>query len=225
MERPNCIALAFDSSGVTARCTGVILAGGLAARYGGAPKGLVSVGGRRIIDRVADALRDVTDELLLIANVPNAASWLPGVRVAADVLPAHGSLGGIHAALVHAGGNVLVAAWDMPFVPATLLGALRALGDNADVVVPESGSRRGLEPLCAFYAPPCIPAIERRLAGGDRRVISFFDDVRTRRLSADEVVRFGDPNVLFLNVNSPEDLVLAEAHATTTDGGHRRSQA
>ncbi len=50
------------------RCTGVILAGGEATRYDGRPKGLESVGGLRIIDRVAAALGEVTDDLLLIAN-------------------------------------------------------------------------------------------------------------------------------------------------------------
>ena len=37
------------------RCTGAILAGGRAVRMGGKPKGLELVGGRRILDRVADA--------------------------------------------------------------------------------------------------------------------------------------------------------------------------
>ena len=43
------------------RCTGVVLAGGLATRYGGRPKGLEHVEGVRIIDRVAAALRAVAE--------------------------------------------------------------------------------------------------------------------------------------------------------------------
>ena len=205
--------------------TGVILAGGLASRYGGRAKGLESVGGRRIVDRVAAALAHAADELLLIANDPRAEEWLPGVRRAADVRADAGSLGGIHAALVHAGGPALVVAWDMPFVAAPLLRALRDLGRDADAVVPESDSKRGLEPLCAFYGPACIPAIERRLDAGDRRVVAFYDDVRLRRLDAAAVARFGDPALLFLNVNTPAELALAEAHAPTTDGGRRRQEA
>jgi molybdopterin-guanine dinucleotide biosynthesis protein A len=207
------------------RVTGVVLAGGLATRYDGRAKGLERVGGRRILDRVAAALADASDELLLVANDPAAAEWLPGVRVAADVRPRAGSLGGIHAALVHAGGPALVVAWDMPFVTAPLLRALRERGDDADAVVPESDSKRGLEPLCAFYGPGCVPAIERRLDAGDRRVIAFYDDVRLRRLDAEAVAHFGDPALLFLNVNSPAELALAEAHASTTDGGRRRQEA
>jgi molybdopterin-guanine dinucleotide biosynthesis protein A len=206
-------------------CTGVILAGGQALRYGGVPKGLERVHGVRIIDRVAAALREATEDLLLIANDPDAGSWLSDVRVAADVLPGTGSLGGIHAALVHAGGPALVVAWDMPFVPGALLSALRAAGTDADAAVPESDSRRGLEPLCAYYSPACIAPIERRLAQGDRRVIAFYDDVRMVRLSAADVARHGDPAAIFMNINTPGDLTLAEQHVPTTDGGRHRQEA
>ncbi len=205
-------------------CTGVILAGGNASRYGGAPKGLERVGGHRIIDRVRDSLAGAADDLLLIANDPAAADWLPGVRRAGDVRPGLGSLGGIHAALVHAAGPVLVVAWDMPFVPVPLLVALRSAGADADVAVPESGSRRGLEPLCAYYGPACLPAIERRLDADDRRVIGFFDDVRVARVAADVVARFGDPSIIFMNVNTPDELGMAEEHASAPDGRGDRQE-
>lgn len=210
---------------MSAKCTGVILAGGAASRYGGLPKGLVRVGGRRIIDRVADALASSADELLLVANDPSAAAWLPGVRVEADVRPGCGSLGGIHAALWHARTPVLLVAWDMPFVPGALLAELRARSDDVDVVVPTSGSRRGLEPLCAHYGPRCLSAIEARLDVDDRRVVGFYDAVRVHRLAPDEVARFGDPTRLFLNINTPEDLERAERDAAAFAGGCGGPQA
>jgi molybdenum cofactor guanylyltransferase len=201
----------------------VILAGGGATRYGGRPKGLERVAGRRIIDRVADSLRAVVDDLLLIANDPAADSWLTGVRVAGDVHPGLGSLGGIHSALHHAGGAVLVVAWDMPFVPAGLLRALVTLGNAHDAAVAESGSKRGVEPLCAFYGPACLPAIDRRLADGDRRVVSFFDDVHVARLSVDEVAAHGDPELIFMNVNTPDELIRAESYAASIAAGDHRA--
>ncbi|PYO56559.1 MAG: hypothetical protein DMD83_13790, partial [Candidatus Rokuibacteriota bacterium] len=39
------------------RVTGVIQAGGKSTRMGGRPKALMELGGRRIIDRVADVVR------------------------------------------------------------------------------------------------------------------------------------------------------------------------
>lgn len=214
---------------VPTRCTGVILAGGGATRYGGLPKGLERVGGERIIDRVATALRAVTDDLLLIANDAGAAAWLPGVRVAADVRAGEGALGGLHAALTHARGDIVLVAWDMPFVSAALLAALRARGEGAahgdathgdaardavDAVLPESdGSRRGVEPLCAWYSSRCLPAITAALEAGDRRVIAFHGAVRTVRFGLDEVRAFGDATRLFANVNTPAELAWAESNA------------
>lgn len=192
-----------------AGCVGVILAGGGATRFGGEPKGLRVVDGARIIDRVADALRGAADELLLVANDPGATAWLPGVRTLPDVRRGDGALGGLHAALSHAAGRaVLVVAWDMPYVTAELLRALRAAGEaGADAALPASeSSGRGIEPLCAWYAPQCLPAIARRLDAGDRRVVSFHNDVRVTQLSATVVSQWGDPSRIFFNVNSPDDL-------------------
>ena len=205
-------------------CTGVILAGGQASRYGGRPKGLERVHGERVIDRVAKVLGATTDSLLLITNDPLAAEWLPGMRVASDVRMGIGSLGGIHAALVHAGTAVIVVAWDMPFVPEGLLAELRALGASADVAAPESGSsRRGLEPLCAYYSQACVVPIERSIDADDRRVIGFFDQVRVARIGIEDVRKYGDPDRLFMNVNSPDELALAEQYASTADRDDHRN--
>lgn len=202
-------------------CTGVILAGGAASRFGGAPKGLERVDGRRIIDRVAKSLREVSDELLLVANAPDARDWLPGVRCVGDLRPGLGALGGLHAALSQAEGDVLLVAWDMPFVSAALLGEMRRIGEGGaddsnhglsfmpepDVVIPESdGSRRGVEPLCAWYSRRCLPAIERTLDAGDLRVIGFHEQVRVQRLPVARVRDFGDPARLFSNVNTRDEL-------------------
>jgi len=212
-------------SATEGRVTGAILAGGRSTRYGGAPKGLERVNGRRIIDRVRDALEPVVDDLLLIANDPDAQRWLRDVRCESDVLRDVGSVAGIHAALVHARAPVIVVAWDMPFVPTALLQALRDAGRPADAAVAESDSRRGVEPLCAYYTPACASAIERRVAAGDRRVVAFYDDVRVARVPAEQVARYGDPALLFMNVNTPEERVLAEAHAAAADGGRYRQEA
>ena len=210
---------------MSSACTGVILAGGGATRYGGAAKGLERVGGVRVIDRVALALARAADPLLVIANDPVADAWLPGVPVASDVRPGNGSLGGIHAALARAGTPVLVVAWDMPFVSSDLLQALRALGEQGgDAAVAESDTKRGVEPLCAWYAPACVAPIERALDRGDRRVVAFFDAVRVTRMPASRVAEFGDPVRLFLNVNTPSELALAERYASTPDARDRRHE-
>ena len=187
----------------------MVLAGGRATRFGGAPKGLTRIHGERIIDRVANVLRATCDDLLLVANAPDAAEWLHGVHTVADVVQGQGSLGGIHAALVHAGGPVIVVAWDMPFVPATLLADLRAAGANgAAAVVPEGPD--GPEPLCAYYASTCRAVAERLLSEGERRARVLGTTVGAVRFPVD-ISRYGDPHRAFHNVNTAHDLAVAES--------------
>ena len=193
---------------------GAVLAGGAARRYGGRPKGLIELEGRRILDRVVEAVQAATGAPpLVVANAADGPAWRPDLRTIPDVRPGHGSLGGIHTAVVSGPGPVLCVAWDMPFVSSGLLAALvdgAAAGDY-DAFLPQSDGRRGVEPLCAVYGPACGPAIERQLALGDLRAIGFHPAVRVGTLPLERVRAFGDPAVLFFNVNAPEDLERAEA--------------
>jgi molybdopterin-guanine dinucleotide biosynthesis protein A len=191
---------------------GAVLAGGASSRYGGHPKGLLEVGGRRILDRVVDALAIATGAPpLLVANAPDAATWRADLRCVPDVRTGAGSLGGIYTAVCAGPDPVLCVAWDMPFVSAALLRALVAGSGGFDVFLPESGGRRGVEPLCAVYGSACRAAIEQALVRGDLRAIAFHDAVRTGTLSLDRVRAFDDPETLFFNINRPEDLDRAEA--------------
>ncbi|HEV2751809.1 MAG TPA: molybdenum cofactor guanylyltransferase [Gemmatimonadales bacterium] len=195
---------------------GAVLAGGAARRYGGRPKGLVELGGRRILDRVVDAVAAVTGEPpLLVANAPDAGGWRPDLRTIPDVRRDCGSVGGIYTAVVsgRGGGPVLCVAWDMPFLTTDLLTALvtGATSEGWDAFLPESDGRRGVEPLCAVYGPACGPAIERQLERGDLRAIGFHADVKVGTLPLERVRAFGDPDELFFNVNTPADLERAEA--------------
>lgn len=193
---------------------GAVLAGGAARRYGGAPKGLLELGGRRILDRVVDAVVAVTGQPpLLVANAPDAARWRPDLRTIPDVRRERGSVGGIYTAVVSGVGPVLCVAWDMPFLTADLLNVLvtEATSGGWDAFLPESDGRRGVEPLCAVYGPACGPAIERQLERGDLRAIAFHTDVKVGTLPLERVQAFGDPDELFFNVNTPADLERAEA--------------
>ena len=191
---------------------GAILAGGAASRYGGRPKGLETVAGRRILDRVVDALVEATGRPpLLVANAPEARSWRPDLRVVADREPGRGTLGGLYTAVLEAPAPVLCVAWDMPFVPAALLTRLAAGLAEHDVSAPASAGRRGLEPLAAGYGPGCLAPMARALARGDYRAVAFHDEVRVAILSADEVAGFGDPTRLFFNVNTADDLTRARS--------------
>jgi molybdopterin-guanine dinucleotide biosynthesis protein A len=190
-------------------CTGVILAGGASSRMGGEPKGLLRVGGRRIIDRVAAALVDATGRVIISANDVAAAEWLPGVPSIGDRHRGFGPLAGIEAALRAVGTDIVAVAWDMPLLQAGILKLLRETGEvgGADVVAPASNSPWGFEPLCAWYGAGALQAIEAHLKAGDARPGTLRD--RAKVITVD-VSSWGDPDEIFLSVNTPADRARAD---------------
>lgn len=190
---------------------GAILAGGGATRFGGKPKGLELVGGERILDRLVRVLTAAFGEPpLLVANAADAPGWRPDLRTVSDARPGFGALGGIYTAVLESPAPVVCVAWDMPFVSESLVRTLAAGLDRHDAMLPESGGRRGVEPLCAAYGPACLQAIADCLTAGDLRAIGFHDRIRVGILPLDQVRALADPNLLFFNVNTADDLARAD---------------
>jgi molybdopterin-guanine dinucleotide biosynthesis protein A len=190
---------------------GAILAGGGATRFGGKPKGLELVGGRRILDRLVEVMSSALGELpLLVANAPEAIQWRADLRTVPDVRPALGALGGIYTAVIEAPAPVVCVAWDMPFVSESLIQTLARALEHNDAVLPQSPGRRGVEPLCAAYGPACREAIAQSLAAGDLRAIGFHDRVKVGILPLEQVRSLADPELLFFNVNTADDLARAD---------------
>ena len=176
---------------------------------GGEPKGLLRVGGLRLIDRVAAALVGATGRVIISANDVAAAEWLPGVPSIGDGHRGFGPLAGIDAALRATGTDIIVLAWDMALLQTGVLRQLRETGEasDADIVAPASNSPWGFEPLCAWYAASALPAIEAHMKAGDARPGALAD--RAKVLTVD-VSSWGDPDEIFLSVNTPADLARAE---------------
>jgi molybdenum cofactor guanylyltransferase len=203
----------FPAAGKALAPLAAILAGGQSRRFG-APKSLAALHGRPLLEWVRDAVRRAVPDPVLITN--DADSFRPfGMRSRPDAVIGSGPLGGIHAALrwaaEEARPGALCVACDTPFLPAGLLQLLveRSHGSAADVVVAGSEGKLGVEPLCAVYGVGCIAEIERRLRAGDHSLGGLIGALRTERLPLDEVRRFGDPEILFLNVNTREQFARA----------------
>ncbi|MGH7316839.1 MAG: molybdenum cofactor guanylyltransferase [Candidatus Rokuibacteriota bacterium] len=199
------------------RITGVIQAGGRSTRMGGRPKALMELGGRRIIDRVADVLRQVADDLLIVTNTPElyAPLRLPMVP---DAFPDHGSLGGIYSGLLAARGEAaFTVACDMPFLMPEVARLVTARAGDADVVVPRVGEQ--WETLHACYAKACLAPIEARLRAGRLKIIGFYDEVRVLSIPASEVARYRTPEIVFMNVNTPGELEAARGLLPTLEPG------
>jgi len=175
----------------------------------GTNKAVLTVGGVRIIDRVVGILGSLFAELLVIANAPEAYRDL-GLRIEPDVLPEHGSLGGIYSGLKHVRApRAFLCACDMPFLDPALIRLLQAEAAGYDVGLPESPE--GPQPMHAIYAKTCLPAIERALAAGRFKISGFFEAVRVRTIPWDVVRTFDATGDCFFNVNTPAELAEADA--------------
>jgi molybdopterin-guanine dinucleotide biosynthesis protein A len=188
-----------------------ILAGGRATRFGGRDKSALLVDGVTMLERQIEMLDTIADDLLIVGRDP-AHGGRPAdrARVIADIVPGCGPLGGLHAALTAARGDaLLLVACDMPYLTAAFVEHLLALAGDADAVVPRS--ERGYHPLCAVYTRACLEPAAARLADRRLKMLELVDSVRTRVVPIEDIRRFGDPDRLLANVNTPADYAGLEA--------------
>jgi molybdopterin-guanine dinucleotide biosynthesis protein A len=194
-----------------------ILIGGRATRFEGRDKSALIVEGNTILSRQLAALAGIAPgvdmDVMLVGGHPGA-DVPPSTRVVRDIVPGCGPLSGLHAALSSARFDAtLMLACDMPFVSTALLRHLLSLGtatDAADIVVPRTN--RGYHPLCAVYSRACLEPAARRLARGELKLASMFDEMRVRVVTADTLEAFGDPDRLLANVNTSIEYRAIEAN-------------
>jgi molybdopterin-guanine dinucleotide biosynthesis protein A len=180
---------------------GVVLAGGASRRLG-RDKAKLIVDGESLALRTAKRLQSVVAEVVI---ADNGRGLVPGWTSLTDVLcrgPAGGILG---AARKNPGRPLLVLACDLPSVPAELLAELTRQ-PAAAWVVPRW--RRGVEPLCALYRAGAVEALRDLVARGSAapHLLAHIEGLDVRYLEGDALKRFGRPEEMFFNLNSPADL-------------------
>ena len=191
------------------RVTGVVQAGGRSTRMGGRPKALIEIGGRRIIERVVQTIAPLVDALIVVTNTPDAYAFL-GLPMVADVYADGGSLGGIYTGLQAAPGDAaFTVACDMPFLHREVARLVIQRAGEADVIIPRAAGE--LQTLHAAYGKACLEPMRRRLDARRLKIVGFFGDVRVLEIEEAAVARHRAPAVVFMNVNTPEELARAQA--------------
>jgi molybdopterin-guanine dinucleotide biosynthesis protein A len=200
----------------------IILAGGRSARMGGASKARLPWGRNRLLDHMVALATQVSDDVVVVGR-DGLAAPAPAIAVT-DVYADRGPLGGLHAGLQAARFDRGIAlGCDMPFVRAPLLRGLLDLSAGHDAAVPRGSA--GIHPLLAVYSRRCLAVIEERLRDGGGRMTSFFDRVRVRWVSEDEL-RAYDPELLSLfNINTWEEYERALEIAGAAEPAPARNQA
>jgi len=186
-----------------AEASGIILAGGESSRMG-VNKAFIEVNGKRIIDATVELFGSLFPEVIIVSNAPLDYAYL-NARIAADIIPQKGSLGGIYTGLFYSSyPHSLVAACDMPFIRREVIEYLIGRIDHHDVVIPHLSD--GFHPLHAIYSRRCLPFMERLINEDNLKIINFFKKVRVREVKEKELIQFDPLLRSFLNVNAPEDL-------------------
>lgn len=167
----------------------------------GRDKATIQIQGERLAARAIRLLREACTEVVAADAgrelVPGTASIPDGPGKG----PAAGILG---AAQVFPGRPLVVLAVDLPRVPVALLREIAS--SSADVAVPRWADR--LEPLCAFYGPAALAVLAERVRNCrfDLHTLPETPGLKVRYLDDEEILRFGVPEEIFLNLNRPADL-------------------
>jgi len=217
-----------------------LLAGGKGTRLGGVDKWAIDIAGQRQSDRMLTTLAGLFHRILIIGRAPEplpagvpVSGGGPGPRAASsggpvnppvewhdDLVAGSGPLGGIHAALSAAREiPVFALAQDMPFVSPALIRHMlfraATCAEAFDVILPRWGGFA--EPLHAIYGPRVLGRLtnilsaEKKLSG--RRVTAALEGLDVKEIPEAEVRLFGEPEVLFFNLNTPADVMAARAIA------------
>lgn len=188
-----------------------ILAGGEGRRLR-SEKAMLSLDGDFLLEVLLQGLEGLFEETLLV--VRNEFSPLRpfargGARLVADLLPDRGPLGGIHAALHHASHPwCFVIGCDMPFPSRPLIARMKELAGPRPAVVPRRGQY--VEPLFSFYSTGLEEKAASFLESGGRKIHRFLEEIGPLYLEEEEIAALDPEGLSFFNVNTPEDLRLAE---------------
>src|SRR5512136_1944725 len=118
----------------------VVLVGGEAQRANGREKYFFTYLGKTFIERLVDSLRQVVDEIILVARDPEQCkrfNEIKGIRCISDIRTRIGPIGGLHAGSRAAHGDLIfVSACDMPCIDPNVIAYLFDNIGNYDAVIP-----------------------------------------------------------------------------------------
>ncbi|WP_394700778.1 molybdenum cofactor guanylyltransferase MobA [uncultured Cohaesibacter sp.] len=193
----------------------VLLAGGQSRRMLGRDKAFVPLDGRPLLEHCLARLAPQVGTIVISAN-GDPASYPADHPLLPDDNDDHaGPLAGILKALqwarqTHASSHVLSVAVDTPFFPVTLAQRLCDVAEAAPErpVLAMSGGR--LHPTFGLWPVGLLGTLEAYLAAGDRKMLLWAEQQGALSVAFEPLVGHGRSVDPFFNINTAEDLALAE---------------
>lgn len=197
---------------------GVILAGGQATRMGGGDKGRLLLGQQSVLDHVIARMTPQVSQIAINANGDATRFDDLGLPVISDSMEGFvGPLAGVLAGLDWAAGNgldqIVTVAADTPFFPPDLVAQLTAASAHMEIplalaATEEADGKVWAQPTFGLWPVALREDLREALADGLRKVVRWTDKHGAAQAVFD-ALEF-DP---FFNINTPDDLIAAQAMA------------
>lgn len=184
----------------------IILAGGKSRRMAGYNKAFLKIDKEPIIKRQLKVIKKYFKKIIIVTNSVDKYRGLRGVKVISDITAHQGPLGGILSGLLVSPDKYnFVLACDIPFINLPLVKYMHEKRAGFDVVVPKINNR--YEPLFGIYSKNCVRYIKLQLTKKDFKITRLFPKVKVRKIIRKEIIRFGNPQDFFMNINTPRDFL------------------
>ena len=188
--------------------TGIVLAGG-AGRRMGAPKPLLRLGDKMLVEHVVAAIEPLVAGVIVVTNEAEAMAFL-GLPTVGDAEPGRGPLMGLYSGLLACPTPwALVVACDAPFLSTALLQALIARRQPDAMTLP--ATERGPQPMPGLYPTTIASEIASLLKGGRAAMRDLVATRPVELLSAEDVRALDPEGRSFKDLDTPEDLAAAQA--------------
>lgn len=194
------------------KAAAIILSGGKSSRMG-TNKALLIINEKTNIERIADNLKVLFDDIILVTNEPQQYQFL-GLKMVSDQYPGMGPLAGVHAGLNASDFEVnFVVACDMPFVSVELANALVNNCSHYDAVVPVINGKQ--HPLFSVFKKETANKIELSITNGRLRMKHLLNDLNVLYVTETELQAYSqlDLERVFFNMNHPNEYEEAKKWA------------
>ena len=188
--------------------TGIVLAGG-AGRRMGAPKPLLRLGDRTLIEHVIAVIQPLVSGVIVVTNDPESLAFL-GFPTVADAEPGRGPLMGLYSGLLACSTPYALAVpCDAPFLAPALLEALIARRRPDAQTLPETD--HGPQPMPGVYPTALAPTIASLLESGRAAMRDLTASAPVQLLAKEEVRTLDPEGRTFMDLDTPEELAAAQA--------------
>ncbi|MFJ7725953.1 molybdenum cofactor guanylyltransferase [Neobacillus sp. NPDC097160] len=194
------------------KAAAIILAGGKSSRMG-TNKALLKINEKTNIERIANTLKLLFDDIILVTNDSEQYEFL-GLTMVADRYPGMGPLAGVHAGLLASDYDLnFIVACDMPFVSSELAEALVNSCGHYDAVIPVINGKQ--HPLFAVFHKKAAEEVASSIEAGRLRMKHLLDQLNVLYVTETELQTYSNLDIerVFFNMNHPDEYEEAKKWA------------